>query len=248
MSILLSELVEETVEELETFRCLESVEEEQLESTNYGIICSYYYIKVETLYNFQKRIAQDMKLDHIFDVLSGAAELDQYQFGPSSGTKIGTLLLQTATKPKNRVHGLLLLYLHRIEMPKEILEECRAMVPLCLKLTHAMIDVVSSLGYLRAVIYCTQFCQMLVQAMWIHESALLQVLDRHTVTVLEQQYNIKEIADFVEMDDEERRKVLKGKDIDKIASACNRYPSLSLSAQLTDYSAEEATMVVTLEH
>lgn len=31
------------------------------------------------------------------------------------------------------------------------------------------------------------------------------------------------------MDDEERKKALKGKDIDRIAAACNRYPVMSLN-------------------
>ena len=48
------------------------------------------------------------------------------------------------------------------------------------------------------------------------------------------------------MDEEERTKALKGKDIDKIASSCNRYPSMSLSVKLSDYSAEEAIVTVTL--
>lgn len=47
-----------------------------------------------------------------------------------------------------------------------------------------------------------QFCQMLVQAMWINESPLLQILDRPTVRLLNETYEVKEINDFTEMDDE----------------------------------------------
>jgi hypothetical protein len=76
-----------------------------------------------------------------------------------------------------------------------------------------------------------QFCQMLVQAMWVNESPLLQILDRSTVKILNDNYEVKEINDFTEMDDEERKKLLKGKDIDKIAAACNRYPVMNLECQ-----------------
>lgn len=76
-----------------------------------------------------------------------------------------------------------------------------------------------------------QFCQMLVQAMWVNESPLLQILDRSTVRILNDNYEVKEINDFTEMDDEERKKLLKGKDIDKIAAACNRYPVMNLECQ-----------------
>lgn len=41
------------------------------------------------------------------------------------------------------------------------------------------------------------------------------------------------------MEDEERKKLLKGKDIDKIAAACNRYPVMNLQCQLGQKSDEE---------
>lgn len=106
------------------------------------------------------------------------------------------------------------------------------MLPVYVKLTHALVDVISSLGHLKPLIFCMQFCQMLVQAMWINESPLLQVLDKPTVKVLSEQHDVKDINDFTDMDDDVRKKVLKGKDIDKIAEACNRYPAVSLEYTL----------------
>lgn len=91
------------------------------------------------------------------------------------------------------------------------------MLPIYVRLTHALVDVISSIGYLKPLIFCMQFCQMLVQAMWINQSPLLQIVDKQTVKVLVGQYDVKEINDFTDMDDDERKKVLKGKDIDKIA-------------------------------
>lgn len=78
------------------------------------------------------------------------------------------------------------------------------MLPICVKLTHALVDVISSLGHLRPLIFCMQFCQMLVQAMWINESPLMQILDRQTVKVLTEQYDIKDINDFSDMNNEDR--------------------------------------------
>nr|VVW86571.1 unnamed protein product [Nymphaea colorata] len=49
------------------------------------------------------------------------------------------------------------------------------------------------------------------------------------------------------MDDEERKKVLKGKDIDKIAAACNRYPVMNLSCELGKRSDEEIELKVVLQ-
>ena len=77
-----------------------------------------------------------------------------------------------------------------------------------------------------------QLCQMLVQGMWVNESPLLQILDRPTVAILNEQYNVKNINDFIGMEEEDRTKALKGKDITKIASACNRIPTVSLTSKL----------------
>jgi hypothetical protein len=67
----------------------------------------------------------------------------------------------------------------------------------------------------------------------------LQILDRPTVRILTDNYDIKEISDFVDMDDEERKKILKGKDIDRIAAACNRFPTISVKSEIGEKNEEE---------
>jgi hypothetical protein len=47
-----------------------------------------------------------------------------------------------------------------------------------------------------------QFCQMLVQGMWINESPLLQIMDRQTVKMFNDNYDVKDINDFVDLDEE----------------------------------------------
>jgi hypothetical protein len=58
------------------------------------------------------------------------------------------------------------------------------MLPICVRLTHALVDVISSFGFLKPLILCMQFCQMLIQGMWINDSPLLQVMDKATATLL----------------------------------------------------------------
>lgn len=113
------------------------------------------------------------------------------------------------------------------------------MLPVFIKLTHALVDVISSLGYLKPLIFCMQFCQMQVQAMWINESPLMQILDRQTVKILSQEHDIKDINDFTEMDDNLREKILVNKDIKKIAEACNRYPAITMEYKIKEKNEEE---------
>ena len=46
-----------------------------------------------------------------------------------------------------------------------------------------------------------QLCQMLVQAMWINDSHLLQIMDQNLAHNIELNHGIKEINDFVDMDE-----------------------------------------------
>lgn len=153
-----------------------------------AIICSFYYIRVETLSAFIQKISDHVKLREIIEIITYAEELSEHQYRPREYETIAQLLTQVNEKAVNKVHGLILLHLYRIQMPAELLQECRAMLPLWVRLTHALVDIVSSYGYLKPLIFCMQFCQMLVQAMWINESPLLQILDRPTVRLLNETY------------------------------------------------------------
>ena len=71
-------------------------------------------------------------------------------------------------------------------------------------------------------------------------------MDRQTVKILTEEHDIKDINDFVDMDEDERKKVLKGKDIDKIAAACNRYPTMNLTYEFGQRTEEEVELIVHL--
>jgi hypothetical protein len=91
---------------------------------------------------------------------------------------IAQLLVQTNETAINKAHGLLLLYLSRVPLPADLLYEVRKILPQCVRITHALVDVISSFGFLKPLILCMQFCQMLIQGMWINDSPLLQIVDK----------------------------------------------------------------------
>jgi len=51
-----------------------------------------------------------------------------------------------------------------------------------------------------------QFCQMLIQGMWINDLPLMQIMDKATAKTLKDNYDVNEINDFTNMDDDERKK------------------------------------------
>jgi hypothetical protein len=88
---------------------------------------------------------------------------------------------------------------------------------------------------------------MLVQGMWNTDSPLLQILDKATVRTLVETHDIKQISEFSDFDDEERKKLLKGKDMDKIMAAWNRYPEIAMTCQLGGRNDEEMELRVTMQ-
>ena len=76
----LSELIENTVEELETSKCIAVEDELELVPLNLGIIASYYYINYSTLDNFSKSLTQNSKLKQIIEILANSTEFENVSF------------------------------------------------------------------------------------------------------------------------------------------------------------------------
>lgn len=74
----LSELIENTIEELQEARCI-VVEESDLDAINSGIIANYYYINVQTVAHFCQLIQDKSKLKDLIFCLSQAQEFDVTQ-------------------------------------------------------------------------------------------------------------------------------------------------------------------------
>ena len=94
-----------------------------------------------------------------------------------------------------------------------------------------MVDVISSEGWLKPALLTMQLSQMVVQGMWITNSQLLQLpyFDEGLVQKCKQA-GVMDLADLMDMEDEARDKLLKfnQQQMQQVAEACNRYPSISM--------------------
>lgn len=108
------------------------------------------------------------------------------------------MCLPLQIQPVNKTHGLLLLHFNRTPLTPDLLEDCKKILPIAVRLLHALVDVVSSFGYLKPLIFVMQLCQMVVQAMEITDSPLQQVVDKELSLRLKAN-KILDIDDFVNM-------------------------------------------------
>lgn len=54
----------------------------ELSSTNLGIICSYYYIKIETVGSFVQKVTDNLKLTALLEIISECEELKDISYRP----------------------------------------------------------------------------------------------------------------------------------------------------------------------
>ena len=101
-----------------------------------------------------------------------------------------------------------------------------------IKLTHAMVDVISTNGHLNAALLAMELSQMAVQAMWPQQSPLLQLPGFDTELVEKcKQARVEDISDFMNMEDDARTALLQvpAEQMERLANVCNRCPVVELS-------------------
>lgn len=113
------------------------------------------------------------------------------------------------------------------------------------RLLQAVVDVISSNGWLNLALLAMEVSQMVTQGMWERDSMLLQL--PHFTKELAKRCqenpgkNIETVFDLVEMEDEERQELLEMSDTQllDIARFCNRFPNIDLTYEVVG--SEEVT-------
>jgi pre-mRNA-splicing helicase BRR2 len=93
----LSELIENTVEDLQKAKCLQTKEDDmELEPANLGRVAAFYYIKYQTIELFSKSLEDDStlnkKMKFLIEVLSKAAEFENIPIRQGEASLLNSLL------------------------------------------------------------------------------------------------------------------------------------------------------------
>ncbi|KAL7671633.1 hypothetical protein ACOME3_006524 [Neoechinorhynchus agilis] len=241
----LSQLVESVLSDLAECKCIQ-VDEFTCSPLNLAMICSYYSVSYRTIELLSRTLSPKTKSSRtLLELVSNAAEFDDRLPVRHREDVILKQLTQrlpeTYTPPKNtndpihlKAHALIYGYLARLQLPAELERDADFVIALGAKLLHASVDVLSSSGYLTSALVAMETVQMIVQAVWpgSGDSGVLRQIPHFNEEIVDKcrGKGVFSVFDLMEMDDDERLKLLqeslRPRQVSDVARFCNAYPNV----------------------
>jgi pre-mRNA-splicing helicase BRR2 len=258
----LSELVESTLNDLVESKCIEIVDEMTVAPLQFGMIASYYNVQYTTIELFASSLTANSTFRGLLEVLSASSEYEALAMRHKEDRALQKLISHSPdvkinrpdwSEPHTKVHALLQLYFSRTPLSSvDLQSDLKEILGKILNLVRAMVDVISSNGWLRALLAAMELSQLVVQAQWGRDSALLQIPHFNRPLAAKcKAAGLEGVLDLIDMDDEPRNALLEfseAKMVD-IAAFCNGYPSMEVEYQLNAAISPESevTLTVTVE-
>ncbi|KAK8597890.1 hypothetical protein V6N13_095285 [Hibiscus sabdariffa] len=261
----LSELVENALNDLEASKCITILDGMDLYPSNLGMIASYYYISYTTIERFSSSLTSKTKMKGLMEVLASATEYANLPVQPGEEEILRKLINHqrfsfenpSCTYPHVKANALLQAHFSQQHVGGNLSLDQQEVLFFATRLLQAMVDVISSNGWLSLALLAMEVSQMVTQGMYERDSMLLQ-LPHFTKELAKRclenpEKSIETIFDLVEMEENERRELLQMSDLQllDIAKFCNRYPNIDLSYEVMESenvrAGEKVTLQVTLE-
>merc|ERR1712156_402959 len=241
----LSEMVENTLGELEHSKCISIEEDMDTAPLNLGMIAAYYYINYTTIELFSMSLNSKTKIRGLIEIISAAAEYEELPIRHGEDALLRNLATRLPNKlqsskfndPHVKANLLLQAHMSRMQLSAELQQDTETILGKAIRLIQACVDVLSSNGWLSPAIAAMELAQMVTQGMWSKDSYLRQ-LPHFTKDLIDAsiERGVESIFDIMELEDEDRNKLLNMTDIQMadVARFCNRYPNIELSYEVLD--------------
>ncbi|XP_050384241.1 DExH-box ATP-dependent RNA helicase DExH12-like [Argentina anserina] len=259
----LSELVENTLSDLETSKCV-AIENGDVSALNLGIIASYYYISYSTIERFNSSLTSRTKMKGLLEILAHASEYSQISIRPGEEEVIQRLINHqrfsfenpNCTDPHVKANALLQAHFARHHVAGNLSMDQREVLLSASRLLHAMVDVIASNGWLNISLLAMEVSQMVTQGMWDCDSMLLQ-LPHFTRELAKrcQEFpgrNIERVSDLVDMEYVGRRELLQELQmsdiqLEDIEQFCKRFPNIEMTFKVLESENIRAGEEITLQ-
>ncbi|XP_022669999.1 U5 small nuclear ribonucleoprotein 200 kDa helicase-like [Varroa jacobsoni] len=241
----LSDLVEQTLSDLEQSKCIAIEDEMDVSPLNLGMIAAYYYINYTTIEMFSVSLNNRTKIRGLLEIISSAAEYESIPVRHREENLLKQLydkLPHKLTDPKFsdphvKTNLLLQAHLSRIQLSAELQSDTEVVLTRSVRLIQACVDVLSSNGWLTPALAAMELSQMVTQAMWNKDSYLKQ-LPHFGADVIRRckEAGVETVFDVMELEDTERNKLLQmsSSQMVDVAKFCNRYPNVEMSFEVVN--------------
>lgn len=270
----LSELIETVLADLAESKCIAIEDDMDLSALNLGMIAAYYNIRYTTIELFASSVTEKTKIKGILNIISNAAEFEDI---PIRHHEDRTLRARAAHCPvampqdasyssvATKVNILLQCHFSRTPLPADLRADLHIVLERLPALLLALVDVISSLGFLKPALAVMDMSQMVVQALWSKDSELLQIPHFTTTLAKKCEATVKPKSEDDEDDDEDDeeetvervpdirdlpdafREELLGMDrrqMSDVARFCNRYPDIDVNFEVVGGNEAEADSIV----
>ncbi|XP_076308174.1 U5 small nuclear ribonucleoprotein l(3)72Ab isoform X1 [Tachypleus tridentatus] len=241
----LSELVENTLSDLEQSKCISIEDEMDVSPLNLGMIAAYYYINYTTIELFSMSLNAKTKIRGLIEIISSAAEYENIPVRHHEDSILRQLASRLPHKLNNpkfsdphvKTNLLLQAHLSRMQLSAELQSDTEEILSKAVRLIQACVDVLSSNGWLSPALSAMELAQMVTQAMWNKDSYLKQLPHfSGEITKRCVEKGVETVFDIMELEDDERDKLLQLSDsqMADVARFCNRYPNIELNYEVQD--------------
>ena len=246
----LSEMVETVLGDLEESKCCKMTDEGDASPLNLGMIAAYYYIQYTTIELIASSVTAKTKTRGVMEILSASSEFASLPIRHSEEKSLRILarnlkhkLPQSAQFHDSNTKALILLQCHfsRTALSADLRNDQKMILGESIALIQAIVDVISSNGWLKPALAAMELSQMVVQGIWNKDHFLKQIPHFTTEIIdrcdaYEGEEPIESVFDILTLDDDVRNDLLRLPD-DKMADVavfCNNYPNVDVSFNVLD--------------
>ncbi|VEU37035.1 unnamed protein product [Pseudo-nitzschia multistriata] len=248
ISEFLSEMIETVMGDLEESKCIKINDDGEISPLNLGMIAAYYYIQYKTIDIIASSVTPKTKIRGVLEILSAAWEFADL---PLRFREEKTIKMLARTQPHDlpdvpydaHTKTLVLLQCHfsRKPVPADLRIDQKKILTEAPKLVQAIVDVISSNGWLKPALAAMELSQMIIQGLWSKDNVLKQI-PYFTDDIIERcmkyqgEEPIESVFDILTLEDDIRNDLLRLPD-DKMADVavfCNNYPNIEVSFEVED--------------
>lgn len=248
ISEFLSEMVENVIGDLEESNCLKVNETGEITALNLGMIAAYYGIQYKTVDIMSSSLKAKTKLRGLLEIIAAAWEMESIPLRQNEEKVIKILSrdINGTTQDMgydSHMKALVLLQCHfsRKVLPPDLRSDQQLVLKKALSLIPALVDIISSNGWLKPALAVMEISQMIVQGLWQKDHALKQI-PHFTEDIVRRcvDYNqadpVESVFDILALDDDVRNELLRLPDekMADVAMFCNNYPSVEVSVDINN--------------